>query len=144
MKKHKAKIPDIVYSDQFLRFIAVYATKFKANRGFGKWLEEYKRMEDTGMLKPVSLRDQYIRILHDNYQYSFVCKQAVFSICTDALDATKGFISSNSWQIRVITGEIAIDDDGNSLIDLTFEQATKKCKEMNEEAEEELFKIFKL
>ena len=43
------------------------------------------------------------------------------------------------YDIRVITGELAYDDDDDPYTDLTYEEATQIVKALNEEAEEELF-----
>ena len=51
---------------------------------------------------------------------------------------------SDLYEIRVITGEIALDDNGQELTGLSFEEAFSTCKSMNEEAEELLFKSCKI
>lgn len=142
MKKKAVEIPEVIYTDQFLRFVAVYANKFRATKGFGRWLVEYKRMDEQGMFKPERLRELYIKILGGSNTLSFIYWEAVYYICIQALDAAKAFAISNSFEIRVITGEIAFNDDDEGLKDLSMEEALAICKAMNDEAEEHLFDVY--
>ena len=142
LKKKTVEIPQVIYTDQFLRFVAIYANRFKASNGYGKWLVEYKRMDESGWFKPEKLKELYIDILKDTSTLSYIYKDAVHYICIQALDAAKAFASVNSFDIRVITGEIAVNDDGEELTDLSLEEALSICKAMNEEAEELLFRVY--
>lgn len=142
LKKKTVEIPRVIYTDQFLRFVAVYANKFKATNGYGKWLVEYKRMDESGWFKPEKLRELYIDILKDTSTLSYIYKDAVHYICIQALDAAKAFASVNSFDIRVITGEIAVNDDDEELTGLSMEEAINICNAMNEEAEELLFRVY--
>lgn len=137
-----AEIPQIINTSQFLRFAAVYANKFKANKGYGRWLAEYERMDKANMFKPEKLRELYIDILKDTSALSYIYWDAVHYICIQALDATKAFVSANSFEIRVITGEIAFDDNDEELTGLSMEEAISICNAMNEEAEELLFRVY--
>lgn len=137
-----AEIPQIINTSQFLRFAAVYANKFKANKGYGRWLAEYERMDKANMFKPEKLRELYIDILKDTSALSYIYWDAVHYICIQALDATKAFVSANSFEIRVITGEIAFDDNDEELTGLSMEEAINICNAMNEEAEELLFRVY--
>lgn len=38
LKKKTVEIPQVVYTDQFLRFVAVYANRFKATNGYADGL----------------------------------------------------------------------------------------------------------
>lgn len=142
LKKKTVEIPQVIYTDQFLRFVAIYANRFKASNGYGKWLVEYKQMDESGWFKPEKLRALYIDILKDTSTLSYMYKDAVHYICIQALDAAKAFALTNSFEIRVITGEIAVNDDGEELTDLSLEEAISICNSMNEEAEEILFKVY--
>lgn len=142
MKKKAVEIPEVVYTDQFLRFVAVYANKFRVTNGYGRWLAEYKRMDEQGMFKPEKLRELYIKILDGPNTLSYIYWDAVHYICIQALDATKAFVSANSFEIRVITGEIAVNDDYEELTSLSMEEAISICNAMNEEAEELLFRVY--
>ena len=142
LKKKTVEIPQVVYTDQFLRFVAVYANRFKATNGYGRWLAEYRRMDEHGWFKPEKLRELYIDILKGASTLSFIYKDAVHYICIQALDATKTFASVNSFDIRVITGEIAINDNDEELTGLSMEEAISICDSMNEEAEEMLFRVY--
>lgn len=136
------KIPQIVNTNIFLRFAAIYANKFKANKGYGRWLVEYQHMEKTGMFKPINIREQYIKKLNGTSKLSYIYWDAVHNIAIQAIDAAKAFVSANSFEIRVITGEIAFDDNDKELIGLSLEEAISICNVMNEEAEELLFRVY--
>ena len=142
MKKKAVEISEVIYTDQFLRFVAVYANRFRATKGFGRWLAEYKRMDEHGMFEPEKLRELYIKILDGSNILSFIYWEAVHYICIQALDAAKAFALTNSFEIRVITGEIAFNDDDEELKDLSMEEALAICKAMNDEAEEHLFDVY--
>lgn len=142
MKKKAIEIPEVIYTGQFLRFVAVYANKFRATKGFGRWLAEYKHMDEHGMFKPEKLRELYIKILDGSNTLSYIYWEVVHYICVQALDAAKTFALTNSFEIRVITGEIAFNDDDEELKDLSMEEALAICKAMNDEAEELLFRVY--
>lgn len=142
LKKKTVEIPQVIYTDQFLRFVAVYANRFKATNGYGRWLAEYRRMDEHGWFKPEKLRELYIDILKDTSTLSYIYWDAVHYICIQALDAAKTFALTNSFEIRVITGEIAFNDDDEELKDLSMEEALAICKAMNDEAEELLFRVY--
>lgn len=142
LKKKVVEIPQIIYTNQFLKFVAIYANKFKATNGYGRWLAEYKRMDERGWFKPKKLRELYINILKDTSTLSYIYWDAVHYICIQALDATKAFALTNSFEIRVITGEIAFNDDDEELKDLSMEEALSICKAMNDEAGELLFRVY--
>lgn len=141
-KKKTVEIPQVIYTDQFLRFVAVYTNRFKATNGYGRWLAEYRRMDEHGWFKPEKLRELYIDILKDTIALSYIYWDAVHYICIQALDATKAFVSANSFEIRLITGEIAFDDNDEELTGLSMEEAISICNAMNEEAEELLFRVY--
>lgn len=142
LKKKTVEITQVIYTDQFLRFVAVYANRFKATNGYGRWLAEYRRMDEHGWFKPEKLRELYIDILKDTSTLSYIYRDVVHYICIQALDAAKAFASANSFDIRVITGEIAVNDDGEELTGLSMEEAISICNVMNEEAEELLFRVY--
>lgn len=142
MKKKAVEIPEVIYTDQFLRFVVVYVNKFRATNGYGRWLAEYKRMDEQGMFKPEKLRELYIKILDGSNTLSYICWDAVHYICIQALDAAKAFASANLFDVRVITGEIAVNDDDEELTGLSMEEAISICNAMNEEAEELLFRVY--
>lgn len=142
LKKKTVEIPQVIYTDQFLRFVAIYANRFKASNGYGKWLAEYKWMDESGWFKPEKLRELYIKILDGSNTLSYIYWDAVHYICVQALDAAKTFALTNSFEIRVITGEIAFNDGDEELKDLSMEEALAICKAMNDEAEELLFRVY--
>lgn len=142
MKKKAVEIPEVIYTDQFLRFVVVYVNKFRATNGYGRWLAEYKRMDEQGMFKPEKLRELYIKILDGSNTLSYIYWDAVHYICIQALDAAKAFASANSFDVRVITGEIAVNDNDEELTCLSMEEAISICNAMNEEAEELLFRVY--
>jgi len=140
---HKAiKIPEVVYHPQFLKFIDYYAKAFIARKGFGRWIKEYQDMEERGLFAPKALRLFYIQILGNTCKLDFQREQAVWVICFHAREAAEAYIDeriNSLYDIHVITGELAYDDDDDPYIDLTYEEATQIVKALNEEAEEELF-----
>lgn len=142
LKKKTVEIPQAIYTDQFLRFVAVYANRFKATNGYGRWLAEYKRMDEQGMFKPEKLRELYIKILDGSNTLSYIYWDAIHYICIQALDAAKAFASANLFDVRVITGEIAVNDDDEELTGLSMEEAISICNAMNDEAEELLFRVY--
>lgn len=142
LKKKTVEIPQVIYTDQFLRFVAVYANRFKATNGYGRWLAEYEHMDKADMFKPENIREQYIEILNGTSRLSYIYWDAIHHIGIQALDATKAFVSADSFEIRVITGEIAFDDNDEELTGLSMEEAISICNAMNEEAEELLFRVY--
>jgi len=142
MANKTVKLPEVVYHPQFLRFIDYYAKAFIKRRGFGRWLKEYQDMEKQGLFAPRALRLFYIQILGNTFKLDFQKKQAVWDICYCARDAAEAYIDERInalYDIRVITGELAYDDDDDPYTDLTYEEAIQIVKALNEEAEEELF-----
>lgn len=143
MKKKAVEIPRVIYTNQFLKFVEHYAKEFKKYNGYGKyWLKEWARMEENGMFKPEKLRELYIKTLNGPNTLSYIYWDAVHCICIQALDAAKAFALANSFEIRVITGEIAFNDSDEELKDLSMEEALSICKAMNDEAEELLFRVY--
>lgn len=143
MKKKAIEIPEVIYTNQFLKFVEHYAKEFKKYNGYGKyWLKEWTRMEENGMFKPEKLRELYIKILDGSNTLSYTYWDVVHRICIQALDAAKAFALTNSFEIRVITGEIAFNDNDEELKDLSMEEALAICKAMNDEAEELLFRVY--
>ena len=139
-----AKLPSVISHPQFLKFIEHYAKDFIAKRGFGLWIKEYQDMEECGQFEPRALRLLYIQILGNTFKLDFQKKQAVRRICTLACEAAEAYIDEREdslYDIKVITGEQAYDDDDDPYTDLTYEEATQIVKALNEEAEEELFVI---
>ena len=142
MANKTVKLPEVIYHPQFLRFIDYYAKAFIKRRGFGRWLKEYQDMEKQGLFAPRVLRLFYIQILGNTFKLDFQKEQAVWDICCNARDAAEAYIDERInalYDIRVITGELAYDDDDDPYTDLTYEEATQIVKALNEEAEEELF-----
>ena len=137
-----SKIPEAIYHPQFLKFVEYYAKAFKQRRGFGRWLKEYQDMDAKGLFAPRVLRLFYIQILGNTFRLDFQREQAVWDICCCALSATESYVDEREnalYDIHVITGELAYDDDDDPYTDLTYEEATQIVKALNEEAEEELF-----
>lgn len=141
------KIPDVVKEPIFLKFVEHYAKKFREQNGFGRWLYEYQDMEQKGLFSPRILRSFYIQICTDKFDLGFIRDEAVWHICSQAVDAANNYIDervNSLYNIVLITGEIAEDEDGDAYSELTYEEANEICQALNEEAEEELFKIKKI
>lgn len=141
------KVPDVVKEPIFLKFVEHYAKKFKESNGFGMWLHEYKDMEKKGLFAPKILRTFYIQICTDRFDLGFIRDDAIWYICSQAVDAANTYIDervNSIYRIVLITGEQAEDEDGDPYTELTYEEAKEICQALNEEAEEELFKMQKI
>ena len=88
------KIPDVIDTPQFLKFVEVYTKKFRANNGFGRWLYEYQDMEARGLFKPNVIKALYKKILQDKFYLGFIREQAVYYIGVYAQEAAEAFILS--------------------------------------------------
>lgn len=141
MKKTK-KVPDLVYTQLFIRFIQKYTEVFKHDRRLGRWLVEYDKMLENGQLSPKVILAQYVNILRDVYDGNFLAMQAYWYIGINAFDAACQYVTAHSFMIKTITGFIALDEDDDELTDLSFEEALSICKAMNTEAEETLFRVY--
>lgn len=143
----KHSIPDYINTQVFLKFVEYYYNKFRRNNGFGRWLHEYEQMEKQGLFKPAVIRALYIKMLNDTFSLGYIKGTAIWHIGVYAQDATKAHFDnaySFAYKICVITGETAIDDDGDEYIELSYDEATQICKSLNDEAEENLFEIKKM
>lgn len=138
-------------TEKFLEFTGIYARKFIAQKGFGKWLAEYQQMEMLGQFEPKILRSMYAAILQNKFTQSFIIKQAVYYICSQAQDAT--IIAEMKEEERrsklyaifnTLILCVAQDEDGEDLIDLEKEEAEMICEAMNDEALDELYKVIKM
>lgn len=141
-KSSKAKIPEVVYTPQFLKFVEYYAKEFRARNGHGRWLAEYQDMEKKGLFAPRIIRALYIQILTDRFYLGYIRYSAIWYICVYARDAAEKYINERVnalYEIRVITGELAYDEDDDPYTDLSYDEASQIVKALNEEAEEELF-----
>ena len=141
------KISDVIYKPMFLKFVEHYAKKFRARNGYGRWLHEYQDLENRGMFKPAIIRDQYIKMLKDQFYLGYIKGTAFWYIGVYAQEAAERYydsIDSYLYKICVITGETALDEDDDEYIELSYDEASQICKALNEEAEEELFIIKKM
>lgn len=138
---HK-QLPEVIDKPQFLKFVEIYAKKFKASNGFGRWLHEYQDMDARGFFKPIILRELYRKILLGTYCLGFIRKQAIWYICVLAQEAAEKYYRTREsylYKITVVTGETAVDDDDDEYTELEYDEAVEICNALNEEAEEELF-----
>lgn len=138
------KIPEVLDSPIFLKFVEHYAKKFRAQNGYGRWLHEYKDLEARGMFKPAIIKDQYIKMLKGQFYLGYIRGTAFWYIGTCAQEAAEAYcdnIDSYLYKICIITGEIAVDEDDDEYIELSYDEATQICKSLNDEAEEELFVV---
>lgn len=139
------KIPAIIDTPEFLKFVKVYTQKFKDEKGFGgRWLCEYKDMETRGLFKPNIVKALYKKILLGTCHLGYIREHAIYYIGIYAQDAANAYIKAQEtsmYKITVITGEIAVDDDGDEYTELKYKEAKDICKALNEEAEEELFLV---
>lgn len=142
--KKVKEIPSVINTQCFLWFVSYYLYIFRKNQGYGRWLKEYQRMDEMKWFEPKKLRELYIEILKDQSDLTYIYWDAVNSICSQALYNTNGFIATQNYEIRTITGAIALDDNDLELTGFTLNYALKACKAMNEGAEEELFRVYNL
>lgn len=137
------QIPDVIDKPQFLKFVEVYAKKFRAQNGFGnRWLHEYQDMENRGLFKPTIIKALYKKILEDKFYLGFIREQAIYYIGVYAQDAAEAYYKAREdylYRIVLVTGETAVDDDDDEYTELEYDEAVEICKALNEEAEEELF-----
>lgn len=137
------QIPDVIDKPQFLKFVEVYAKKFRAQNGFGnRWLHEYQDMEKRGLFKPTIIKALYKKILEDKFYLGFIREQAIYYIGVYAQDAAEAYYKAREdylYKIVLVTGETAVDDDDDEYTELEYDEAVEICKALNEEAEEELF-----
>ena len=141
------KISDVLDKPMFLKFVEHYAKKFRARNGYGRWLHEYQDLENRGMFKPAIIRDQYIKMLKDQFYLGYIKGTAFWYIGVYAQEAAERYydnVDSYLYKICVITGETAVDEDDDEYIELSYDEASQICKALNEEAEEELFIIKKM
>lgn len=141
------KIPDILYSSIFLKFVEHYAKKFREQNGYGRWLHEYADLESKGMFKPAIIRDQYIKMLKGQFYLGYIRGTAFWYIGVYAQEAAEAYynsISSSLYKVCVITGETALDEDGDEYIELSYDEAIQICKALNEEIDENLFEVKKM
>lgn len=141
------KISDVLDKPMFLKFVEYYAKKFRAQNGYGRWLHEYQDLENRGMFKPAIIRDQYIKMLKDQFYLGYIKGTAFWYIGVYAQEAAERYydnVDSYLYKICVITGETAVDEDDDEYIELSYDEASQICKALNEEAEEELFMIKKM
>lgn len=99
------------------------------------------------MFKPAIIRDQYIKMLKDQFYLGYIKGTAFWYIGVYAQEAAEKYydnVDSYLYKICVITGETAVDEDDDEYIELSYDEASQICKALNEEAEEELFIIKKM
>ena len=140
------KIPAEVNHPQFLKFLDYYIKVFLSYKWqhLGRWIKEYTDMKEKGLFTPKIMKVFFIKMLANKCQLDFQRQQVIWFIGNDALDATKLYIDEHVnalYNICVITGELAYDDDDDPYTNLTYEEAIQIAKMLNEEAEEELFII---
>ena len=131
----------------FLKFVEYYLNVWLNHSGWGRWLHEYTEMKEQGIFKPKVIKALYIKELKGTLHMGFIKEEPIHYVGLSALDATSLYYNTQQetlYKICVITGEIAEDDDGDLYIELAYEEAKQICKALNDEAEEELFKIKKM
>lgn len=141
------QITDAIDSPAFLKFLDIYAKRFIANNGFGRWLHEYQDMQARGLFKPIILRELYKKILTNTFCLGFIREQAIYYIGVYAQDAAEAYIKTRTeymYKICLFTGETAVDEDGDEYTNLEYDEASEICTSLNEEAEENLFVVKKM
>lgn len=133
----------IIDTPIFLKFVEHYYNIFRSRNGFGRWLYEYNELEQKGLFKPTIIREMYKLILKDKFTLGYIKEAAYYHIGVYAQDAAQAYDDAHNgtYKICVITGETALDDDDDGLVQLSYDEATQICNLMNEEAEELLFVV---
>lgn len=132
----------IMQTHAFKVYVQKQFEQFKKQNGFGKWLAEYKRMEVSSLFEPSSIIKQYQQILNGKYEYGFICMQAINYICVNAIDSFSNILQNNDFCIMLNNTEIALDDDKEELIGLSFDEAISICKAMNEDIGNKIFFVY--
>ena len=142
----KASIPSAIYSKYFFKFLEEVYFYFKATNGFGRWLREYERAEASGLFELEPMCDEFIRIQENTSMLDFQTRMAIYEMCMEAVRKTERYLRSLpcTYEIHLITGETAEDDDGDPFVNLSKEEAFGICEAMNLEAEEYLFRVYNL
>lgn len=143
------RIKEVISHPQFLRYVEYYIGQFKEpwHMGQGRWLKEWDDMLKKHQFEPIPVRQEYIKILLERSTLGYQRASAIYTIGIYAEDATRAYIDvhiKSKYSIVLITGEVATDDDDDEYTDLSYDEACQICQALNEEAEEELFKIKKL
>ncbi len=140
----KKRALELVKMPEFIKFVDYYLKEWLKYKGWGRWLYEYQQMQDAGLFKPSIFKALYIKELEGTLNMGFIKEEPIHYVGASAADATESYYTFRQetlYKICVITGEIAEDNDGDLYVELTYEEATQICKALNDEMEEELFKI---
>lgn len=129
------KLKDIaIHTNAFLLSLSTRAKAFKQNKGFGRWIKEYQRMDEQGLFEPKALKQLCLDMLNDSFKLGFICKQAVYAIYVYAIDDTIAYLRDNSFIIYNSDGSLYKDEDGDTMEDLEFLEALDICKAINDDA----------
>lgn len=140
----KKRALELVKMPEFIKFVDYYLKEWLKYKGWGRWLYEYQQMQDAGLFKPSIFKALYIKELEGTLNIGFIKEEPIHYVGASAIDATESYYAFQQetlYKICVITGEIAEDNDGDLYVELTYEEATQICEALNDEMEEELFKI---
>lgn len=142
----KALIPSAIYSKYFFKFLEEVYFYFKMTNGFGRWLKEYERAEAAGVFELESMRDEFVRIQENKSNLDFQTRMAIYEMCIGAARKTEMYLRSLpcTYEIHLITGETAEDDEGDPFVSLSKGEALSICEALNLEAEEYLFRVYNL
>ena len=142
----KELIPSAIYSKYFFKFLEEAYFFFRVSDGYGHWLKEYERAEAAGLFELKSMVNEFIKIQKNSSRLDFQTRMAIYEICMDAVRKTESYLESlpSIYEIRLISGETAEDEEGDPLINLSKEEAFDICSAMNAEAKERLFKVYNL
>lgn len=140
-----------IQTKQFRKYVAYFTAKFKESEGHGRWLKEYEDMEKAGWFTTDALIKRFKRIKAEpNCPIPYIQKEAIYYICTSAFEATTAYIKRYTYDIRIITGEIAVNfvdfEEGyepECTNFMSFFEAVTLCNRLNAEAEEELCYVCK-
>lgn len=140
----KKQAIELAKKPEFIKFVDYYLKEWLNHKGWGRWLYEYQQMQDAGLFKPSIFKALYIKELEGTLNMGFIKEEPIHYVGASAIDAISAYYDAQQdslYKICVITGEIAEDDDGDLYIELSYDEAKQICEALNEEMEENLFKI---
>mgnify|MGYP003290074903 CR=1 FL=1 len=96
---------EILFTPTFIKFVEHYAAKFiayeKSGHKYSRWLHEYEDLYKRGMFKPTIIRDQYIKMLKNEFQLGYIRGTVFWYIGINAHDATKAYFDKKAQSSKL-------------------------------------------
>lgn len=122
----------ILNSLLFADNVNYYIGQFREQLGFGRWLKEYERMDESGAFSVSYIKTQYPKVVNGTYTKGFIYSQAVRFIGLQAYDDSKLFISINTFKLVNTDGSDYADEDGDLANGLSFDEAIDMYNAIND------------